>query len=234
MKIIAIGNSFSQDCTAYLERLTDDDVTVRNLFIGGCSLERHAGNIKDKRAEYELQRHGERIGDTLVSINEMLTCDDWDVITVQEVSGNSGKYEVFAEHLREVLAAVRALCPRARIVWNQTWSYASYSTHGRFADYDRDTEKMHWMIDASAHRAAEEHGLGLIETGRAIHTLRHTLTPDGTELCRDGFHLSFTDGRYAAAYVWARYFDLSVNDFVPDGADAARICKIREILDAEL
>ena len=231
MKIIAIGNSFSQDCTAYLEQLTDDDVTVRNLYIGGCSLARHADNLKEAKKEYELQRNGVMIGDSHVSINEMLVSEDWDVVTVQEVSGNSGKYEVFALHLCEVLDAVRTLCPRARIVWNQTWSYASYSSHGRFVDYDCDTEKMHRMIDDSAHRAAREHGLGLIETGRAIHTLRHTLPADGTELCRDGFHLSLTDGRYAAAYVWARYFGLSVNGFVPEGADGARIRLIQEIID---
>ena len=234
MKILAIGNSFSEDCTAHLERMMKDtDVTVRNLYIGGCSLARHLSNLDGKVGEYELQRHGVMIGEHLVSANEIIAGEDWDVITVQEVSGNSGRYDDFAPMLAGVLAHVRALCPKAKIVWNQTWSYATYSQHGSFPIYDRDTEKMFSMIESSSHRAAKDFGLGLIEVGKTIRALRHSALADESEFCRDGFHLSFLEGRYAAAYVWARYFSLPVNDYIPDGADASRILAIRALIDAQ-
>ena len=86
-------------------------------------------------------------------------------------------------------------------------------------------------IEASSHRAAADNGLGLIEVGRVIQALRRSDLADETEFCRDGFHLSLTEGRYAAAYVWARYFGFCVNDFVPEGADADRIRAIRDFID---
>lgn len=45
MKILAIGNSFSQDATRYLQDIAasaGENLFVRNLYIGGCSLEMHA------------------------------------------------------------------------------------------------------------------------------------------------------------------------------------------------
>jgi len=44
IKILAIGNSFSQDATALIELLTDK-IYVRNMCIGGCSLKQHCEMI---------------------------------------------------------------------------------------------------------------------------------------------------------------------------------------------
>lgn len=44
MKILAIGNSFSEDAMYYLKNIADADgveVKAVNLYIGGCNLERH-------------------------------------------------------------------------------------------------------------------------------------------------------------------------------------------------
>ena len=48
LKVLCIGNSFSQDATRYLEGVASAGpvpVIARNLYIGGCSLERHARNL---------------------------------------------------------------------------------------------------------------------------------------------------------------------------------------------
>ncbi len=50
MKILAIGNSFSQDATRYLQDIAasaGEELFVRNLYIGGCSLEMHSKNIAE-------------------------------------------------------------------------------------------------------------------------------------------------------------------------------------------
>ena len=49
MKVLAIGNSFSQDATHYLHKIAASDgveMKVVNLYIGGCSLEQHWKNIQ--------------------------------------------------------------------------------------------------------------------------------------------------------------------------------------------
>ena len=48
MRILAIGNSFSQDATAMLQPVlaaSGIQAEVVNLYIGGCPLERHWQNI---------------------------------------------------------------------------------------------------------------------------------------------------------------------------------------------
>ena len=48
-KILAIGNSFSEDAARYLHQTAKAagvDTKVVNLFIGGCPLERHWKNIE--------------------------------------------------------------------------------------------------------------------------------------------------------------------------------------------
>ena len=57
----------------------------------------------------------------------------------------------------------------------------------------------------------------------------------GVSLYRDGFHLSFPYGRFAAACVWLRRLcltELSRVTFVPEGADARLIKGILRYIDA--
>ena len=65
MKILAIGNSFSQDATHYLHQIAaadQVDLDVVNLYIGGCSLERHWMNIQNEAEEYLYEENGESAG----------------------------------------------------------------------------------------------------------------------------------------------------------------------------
>lgn len=232
LKILGLGNSFSWDATTYLDRVAAD-LYVRNLHIGGCSLESHVDKIQNKKAWYEYQAQGVKIGEATVSANDIIASEDWDYITVQQVSHYSGMYETYEPYLTEVLSFIRKTCPKAKIIWHQTWSYATTSEHPGFANYDRNQELMWSRIKECSHRAVREHHLdGILEVGKAIQALRHKLTPDGTEFCRDGFHLSYDYGRYAAAYVWAKFFSKDITDFVPEGADPVRIAEIRRVIDA--
>ena len=100
LKVLAIGNSFSQDATAMLETL-NDSLYVRNLYIGGCSLERHYNNMISHEAAYSYEMLGLRL--FKISLNEALLQREWDVITLQQVSGNSGMPESFYPYLTELL-----------------------------------------------------------------------------------------------------------------------------------
>ena len=57
MKILAIGNSFSQDATRYLREIAKsngDKIKVINLFIGGCPLYKHYLNILQNKESYNI------------------------------------------------------------------------------------------------------------------------------------------------------------------------------------
>ena len=208
MKILCIGNSFSQDSTALLQLLTDK-ITVRNLYIGGCSLDMHVANIENDAAKYELQENGEKMQNALVSIKEALISDKWDYITVQQVSGRSGVYDSFYPYLVELLDYVRKYSD-AEIVLHETWSYEIGSGHPDFVTYNSDREQMAQAIKETYEKVSAKENLRIIRVGEAVQNLRAKPSFDykngGLSLNRDGFHLSLSYGRLLAASVWCKFF----------------------------
>lgn len=208
MKILSIGNSFSQDSTALLQLLTDK-ITARNLYIGGCSLDMHAANIENDAAKYELQENGEKMQNALVGVKEALISDKWDYITVQQVSGRSGVYESFYPYLGELLDYVRKYSD-AEIVLHETWSYEIGSGHPDFAIYNSDREQMAQAIKETYEKVSAKENLRIIRVGEAVQNLRAKSSFDykngGLSLTRDGFHLSLSYGRLLAASVWCKFF----------------------------
>ena len=88
MKILSIGNSFSQDAQRYLHNLAKADgesIKCVNLYIGSCSLRTHYINMLENNKAYSFEFNGETTG-LKVSITDALASDDWDYITLQQVS----------------------------------------------------------------------------------------------------------------------------------------------------
>lgn len=235
MKILAIGNSFSQDSTAYVEEIAASagqyDVIAANLYIGGCPLSHHAENLLTNEPEYEYQRHG--IGQYKTSIRQALQSDEWDIVTLQQVSGKSGLYDTYHPYVDEVYGEVRRLCPNARIFFNRTWAYEEGSSHPNFVDYDCDRKKMDAAIESVYRKISAEFSADIIPVGNVITVLKELPEFDpavgGISLYRDAFHLSLTYGRFAAACVWFRKLCVPSLDgvtFVPDGAEARLTGKI--------
>ena len=76
MNILAIGNSFSQDATRYLHEIMQAGGVpgrVVNLYIGGCSLERHWRNIENEAKDYEYQLNGRATG----QVPWLFICPHW-------------------------------------------------------------------------------------------------------------------------------------------------------------
>lgn len=211
MKILSIGNSFSQDAHRWLHKLAKDngvEFETANLYIGGCSLEMHWKNAEENNAYYSLELNG-NVGTRSVSIEEALNQDRWDVVTLQQVSGLSGNYETYEPYLSSLLSLIRAVQPDAKIFFHQTWAYEWDSNHADFVRYDNNQSTMFDCIKKASRKAAKSIGAKLIPTGEVIQKLRETVsefdyTNGGISLCRDGFHLSLDYGRFVAAAVWLR------------------------------
>ena len=221
LKILAVGNSFSDDGTEYLPGLLEAagirNVIVARLYIGGCSLERHCREYAEGLNNYVYYKSTRNRWETVsrnASLLDGLKDEDWDVITVQESSGISGIYDNYREWLPQLMEIIRneALNPQATIVWHKTWAYASNSVHPEFPNYDCDQQKMYEAISQCVERASQEFNLPVvIPSGDAIQIARGTrLNNSGEvpsdskvyELTRDGYHLTRQHGRYIAACTW--------------------------------
>lgn len=227
-KILAIGNSFSQDSTAYLHDMAkhgDIETKVVNLYIGGCSLQRHDENIKNDDVAYVYELNGSEIG-RLVSIKEALTEDNWDVVTMQQASHDSGVEETYFPYINNLSDYIKTYAPNAVQMLHQTWAYEIDSEHEGFARYSNDQQKMYQALKSAYEKAAAMLKLPIIPCGDIIQRLR-TLTEfdyenHGQSLCRDGFHMHFIYGRYATAAVWYQaIFKKSIldNSFMPPKVD---------------
>ncbi len=237
VKILCIGNSFSTDATRYLSAMADGELYVRNCFIGGCSLKRHYDNIVADAAEYEYQKDGVRMQEEPVALSDALTRDDWDWVTVQQVSSASGKVETYEPYLTEVLAYVREKCPNAKIVFHRTWPYETGSEHPGFANYGNDRTAMFEAIVDASTKMTEAHNLPTIAAGNAVYTAGQQpmfdATQGGQSLYRDGFHLHLIYGRYLVALCWYCFFtgkSVDTVTYVPEGADPELVEELKKFV----
>lgn len=248
--ILAIGNSFSEDATKYLHQMAEAagiETKVVNLYIGGCPLERHWRNIETGEAAYQYQLNG-KATERQVSIDEVLKEERWDYVITQQASHDSGwmdTYEPFLGLLLEyVKEQLKQSSPQAEILLQETWAYEMDSAHPNFMRYHRNQEEMYERLKKCYYTMAEKYSLRLIPSGDIIQKARQQepfhVPSGGISLCRDGFHMSLSYGRYLLACVWMKtLFSVSAveNPYVPEAEDGtekaeeALLDRIRQIVD---
>ncbi len=242
VRVLAIGNSFSQDSAPQnLHQIAAADGTtmvIGNMYIGGCSIERHVKNLRNDSPAYQLTfvaSDGSKKVVENCKLSDAIKMEDWDFVSVQQVSGLSGQGESYTL-LPELVEWVRANAPGAEVVFHQTWAYAVGSDHPDFPAYGCDQREMLEAIRRTVSEQTAKVGITrIIPTGEAIQNARRALRD--YDLTRDGYHLSLGKGRYIAALTW--YEALSGrsvvgNSYLPDGSEAgtkavsardARICR---------
>lgn len=228
IKVLAIGNSFSEDATAYMygifEGLGIDNINVTNIWIGSCSLSMHMENASNDRANYDYMKNTDGTWQNLgkTTIKESLQSEDWDYIAIQQVSGLSGKPETHNNDLKGILDYINTHKNKdAKIVWHMTWAYQADSNHSDFPKYSNDQIKMYQAITNTVKSKVlpNLHIYDVVPAGTAIQNLRGSFI--GDTLTRDGYHLS-NFGRYVAGLMWAKTLtgmDIDSVNYKPQGVD---------------
>lgn len=235
LKILAIGNSFSEDAIENnLWELLDAagiPAVVANLYIGGCTLERHYNNIVADAPEYRYRKvvdgkTAERWG---VRISDALREEQWTHVSLQQASGVSGFYATYDPYLTELIKYVKGFCS-PQFIFHQTWAYSKDSDHGAFPMYGKDQMNMYNFIMNAVREALKDHPeiSIVVPSGTAIQNARTSFL--GDSMNRDGFHLDFSYGRYTAACTWFAALTglrASDNSWKPEKVDleTARVCR---------
>lgn len=208
IRILAIGNSFSQDAFAYLHDMascSQMDVMTANLYIGGCSLVSHWYNASHDLAAYEYELNGQP-SNRLCSIKEALCSNTWDYITFQQASHDSGRLDRYFPYLSNLMEYVNRCSPASVKMIHQTWAYEIGSSHDAFLYYRNDQMTMYRALRHAYSEAARQLDIGIIPCGDVIQALRAEPEFDyrngGLSLCRDGYHMHLVYGRYALAATW--------------------------------
>lgn len=214
LRILAIGNSFSDDGTEYIPALLDNlgvkDVEIARLFVGGCTLQQHLSFYQAEQSPYIFSQS--KAGDNRwvrhkdkYSLQRALAMGEWDIITLQQQSGRSGIYSSYEPYLGELIQIIRQSQPHALLAWHMTWSYSTNSRHGEFVNYDSDPQKMFGAIYDATQATIKAHPEIeiIIAAGTTVQTLRHSAVNNYPhDLTRDGYHIGYGAGRYALACTW--------------------------------
>ena len=202
MKILAIGNSFSQDELRFLHGIAKSagrEVMTANLYIGGCSLETHIKNIRENASLYEYQLNGWFTGE-YISIDDALKREDWDIVFTHQASAFAGVERTYYPYLTLLLEKIKQIRPKAEIWLDETWAYEYSSTHEGFSIYKKDSRFMHARVKEICEKVAKDNSLPLICSGDAVNAVKSLKEFDsehgGQSLYRDGFHMHLIYGRY--------------------------------------
>lgn len=207
IRVLAIGNSFSEDVVEQhvheLGKAQGTTIVVGNLYIGGCSIQKHLSNLRSGKNAYryrKIDEEGKKTSVRKTSIQYGLADENWDYIMVQQVSGFSGVYASFERFLPEYMQLLRKEAPsKAKFIIMQTWAYQSDSVHQNFAIYNYDQKAMYKAVTKCYLKIFKDKRYGfhaLVPNGTAIQNGR---TYFGDKLTRDGFHLDKRVGRYLGA-----------------------------------
>lgn len=197
LKILVLGNSFSESAIHYLDEMVDKsgiDSKVVGLYgvsyksadfdlwlekymtDGHISLNRYAGTLS-------MEREG--------TFKRILS-QTWDVIIINQASHLSYDWSNF-HNLPRYIEALTSCCPsNPCIVYQIPWSHIP--------------EDMPWMLDGNiecSKRMVEQCGIDIfIPTGTAIQLARSTNLNDNKYMTSDNWHLNAGIGEYIASCTW--------------------------------
>lgn len=225
VKILAIGNSFSEDCMEHVYNILQDlgveEIKLGNLCIGGCFLIWHCQNSRGDLPAYEYRTNhtGEWKNTPAYKMSSALEEREWDFIFTQQCSNHSGKAETYSD-LDELMVYIKSLVKgNPTYGWHMTWAYAQGANHPAYVEYDHSQQKMYEdILNAVQTKIVPREDITrIIPSGTAIQNARAAI---GDVLNRDGFHLTFDLGRYIAGLCVAKALvglDIDNIRYAPEG-----------------
>lgn len=172
VRLLTVGNSFSQNATRQLGNLVTNAGHVlihQPIVVGGASLELHWG----RAAAYEKDPQGTNgLYSNKQSLKQMLTAQPWDFVTIQQASIKShdaATYRPFAKQLHDY---IKQHAPKAEVLMHQTWAYRvddpRFSVAAPKAGEPATQADMYRMLTSAYTTIATELGIRRLPVGDAF------------------------------------------------------------------
>ncbi|MDX1947300.1 MAG: DUF4886 domain-containing protein [Pirellulaceae bacterium] len=123
VRLLTIGNSFSNDATTYLDDLATADGNLlvhTNASIGGSPLKLHWDraqvNERDPASKDGLYSSGK-------GLKELLQKEPHDFVTIQQRSLSSHDVATYRPYAANLQAYVKQYAPQAELLLHETWAY---------------------------------------------------------------------------------------------------------------
>lgn len=173
VKLLTIGNSFTQNATNYLGDLVEQSphkLHHTKVSVGGSSLELHATkalayqkNPKDLNGLYANEKN----------LFQYLEGDTWDYVTIQQASIKSHDYSTYQPFGDQLAKLIRTHAPEAKLLIHETWAYRSddprFNSDKPKKEGEPQTQKeMYEGIKSSYHQLAKRLNAPIIPVGDAF------------------------------------------------------------------
>lgn len=239
LRILAIGNSYSVDGTAYISEILDNagvDSTKYCVYLltqGNTDLKYWSEELSSGEKHLLYRIAGDLRMPILRSTVDSLLMQKWDVVVLQQFSIYATDYSTFNPYLGQLVKAVKSHCtnPKVSLAWQLIHAYGKGSSrNGKIiGDY-------RWnYIAYLAQQVMQNDSIDvLIPTGTAIQIARHTSLQTTYDITRDNTHLAYGVGRYIAACTWIQTFFVPIYQFSLLDVTANHALTEKEMNDGEL
>jgi hypothetical protein len=182
VKVLTVGNSFADNSTAYLAEFAKAGGHTLRLYkanLGAHSMQMHVGYLRafeanpadPKGRPYQGVADVKTGAKPKLSLRQALELEDWDYVSVQQLSSISYYSSSYEPWAGELIAYIRKHEPKAKILGLQTWAYREDSW---LFKKNTTQEKMHLGIKNAYAELAERYGIAILPVGDAFHAARAT------------------------------------------------------------
>ena len=212
-RILFIGNSFTKDAVEHLPGIVAaagiKDITMAHVYHGGRTIPLYNDwsladytLYKAEKGASSWTKHGSQ-----VTIAQVVSGGRWDIITVQEHTGNYAAWSWTPEEKTAVVELLKKLAdtqktpPDFYYILSQAY-YDMSKIASRSKPYITwsDQAGMWRVITDQAKKVVAETDIkDVISTGCALQNLRTSGLDTPLNLTRDGYHMDFGTARYTAA-----------------------------------
>jgi hypothetical protein len=172
VRLLTVGNSFSQNATRYLGELVKakgHTLIHRPLAIGGASMEVHwtKAQLHEKDPKDPKGLYGKK------SLRQELMSEPWDFVTIQQASFKSHDAATYRPFARQLYDSIKKAAPKAEVLMHQTWAYRvddpRFTKPSKAAGEPSTQKQMYDGLTKSYKTIAEELGARIIPVGDAMY-----------------------------------------------------------------
>jgi hypothetical protein len=180
-KLLTIGNSFSGNALKYMNDFIAADENAELCFgradLGGCSLEKHWNLVEQCDLLNDVKPYNFAYNNSKDSVSmnlrEILVKDNWDYVTLQQVSHKSWIKKSFEPYFGNLYHLVNELAPSAEILIHQTWAYRTDSE--QLEEFGLEQKKMFEMLNENYSEMSAKYSCRIIPSGEAMQKARKFL-----------------------------------------------------------
>jgi len=192
LKVLTIANSFTDSLSTFWQKVVESagcSLHFEKANHGGCELHRHWSYIQNEERDnvYRMYQNYQ------YKMSEVLAKEPWDIVTIQQASSCSWRYETFQPFADNIYEYIRKHSPQAEVIVQQTWTYRNddprlydkWKYHEELIERAAelgvtlpskaikiDQDGMYDELTKAYYTLAQKHKLRIIPTGYAVQLSR--------------------------------------------------------------